>query len=235
MNQMFYRIKKTSSELGTKDTLLYIFDRLLYQISFKKLILHKYYITQQPVSQDCLVPVDKGRDIEIVQIGPDHPLLQQMDRPFSVLQKRFANGGHCFSACKSEQFSGNLWLNFDKYQEDEVRCTYILQPKGRAAWDYDVFVLPKYRFSYVFAKLWDEANKVMRQRGIEHVYSRINYYNITSLQAHKRLGSRIIGSLFFINLGRFQCAISLQFKPKLTLSLNRDVFPAVHIGTTDER
>ncbi|SDY11314.1 hypothetical protein [Nitrosomonas halophila] len=234
MNQMLHNIKKTSSELGIKDTLLYIFDRLLYKISFKTLILHKYYITQQPVSQDCLVPAGKGGDIEIAQIGPDHPLLQQMDRPFSVLQKRFANGGHCFSARKGEQFAGNLWLNFDKYQEDEVRCTYVLQPKGQAAWDYDVFVLPKYRFSYVFAKLWDEANKVMRQRGIGHVYSRINYYNIASLQAHKRLGSRIIGSLFFINLGRFQCAISLHFKPTLTFSLNRDVFPEVHIGATEE-
>ncbi|MDT8363036.1 MAG: hypothetical protein RQ714_00100 [Nitrosomonas sp.] len=226
---MLQKIKQNMGELGALNTLLYLFNKLLYRISFRKIILHKYYITQQPVSSQKLVPINKALDIEIKQIDTNDMLLEQMDRPLSTLQARFNDGGNCFVALKRGRFAGNLWLNFDKYQEDEVRCTYTLQPTGRAAWDYDVFVVPEFRFSYVFAKLWEHANAVMSSRGVVYVYSRINFYNISSLRAHKKLGSKIIGSLVFITIGNFQISVSNRFKPYLTISVDQDTFPTIFI------
>ncbi|MBV2127714.1 N-acetyltransferase [Arsukibacterium indicum] len=226
---MLAKIKQTYRELGAADTVLYMLDKALVKLTFNRLLIHKYYITRQPVSAIASVPPTKALDIEIKQLANDDPTLSTMDRPAAILQQRYAQGGHCFAAFKKEQFAGNLWLNFDEYQEDEVRCRYVLQPTGHAAWDYDVFVMPKYRFSYVFAKLWDKANSVMTGRGISYVYSRINYYNVGSLQSHKRLGSKIYGAVYFINIGSVQLMFSRHFKPFLKLSTNQAEFPALYI------
>ncbi|HAW91676.1 MULTISPECIES: hypothetical protein [unclassified Arsukibacterium] len=227
---MLAKIKQTYQELGAVDTLLYCIDQALTKLTFKRLLLHKYYITRQPVSAIASVPATKALDIEIKQLNSDDPALASMDRPASTLKQRYANGGHCFAAFKKGQLAGNLWLNFDQYQEDEVRCRYILQPNGHAAWDYDVFVMPKFRFSYVFAKLWDSANQLMTSRNIRYVYSRINYYNISSLQSHKRLGSAVFGTVYFINIGSVQLMFSRHFRPFFRLSTNQAEFPALYIS-----
>lgn len=169
------KIRQNLGELGTMNALLFFLKKLLYRMTFKKVYLHKYYITRQPVITQKLVQTNKALDIKIKQINADDELLRQMDRPFGTLQTRFDREGECFVALKRGKFAGNLWLNFERYQEDEVRCTYMLRPAGKAAWDYDVFVVPEFRFSYTFAKLWDHANTVMSQRGILYVYSRINF------------------------------------------------------------
>ncbi|MBK6618611.1 MAG: GNAT family N-acetyltransferase [Nitrosomonas sp.] len=226
---MLQKIKLNLEELGALNTLLYLFGKVLYRLSFRKIRLHKYYITRQPVSPQKLVPINKALDIEIRQIDVNDGVLQQMDRPFSTLQARFNHGGNCFVALKKGRFAGNLWLNFDKYREDEVRCTYMLPPAGQNAWDYDVFVVPEFRFSYTFAKLWEYANTVMFQRGIVYVYSRVNFYNISSLRAHKKLGSKIIGSLVFITIGSFQISVSTRFKPYLTITIDQGKFPKLMI------
>ncbi|SNY51646.1 hypothetical protein SAMN06297280_1929 [Arsukibacterium tuosuense] len=227
---MLAKFKQTYRELGTVDTLLYCVDKTISKLSSNKLVFHKYYVTRQPVSASANVPPTKALDIEIKQLASDDPVLATMDRPAATLQQRYLHGGHCFAAFKKGQFAGNLWLNFDQYQEDEVRCRYILQPTGQAAWDYDVFVTPKNRFSYVFAKLWDHANLLMDSHGVKYVYSRINYYNISSLQSHKRLGSKVFGTAYFINLGSMQLMFSRHFRPFFQLSFNRNDFPALYIS-----
>ncbi|HNO75208.1 MAG TPA: hypothetical protein PKG49_06245 [Nitrosomonas mobilis] len=229
LKNMLQKIRQNVNQLGLANTLLYLFNKSLYRISFKKIKLHKYYITRQPVSKEKLVPFNKALDIEINQIEVNDSLLLHMDRPLGNLQARFRQGGHCFAAIKKGKFAGNLWLNFDQYQEDEVRCTYSLLPHGQAAWDYDVFVVPQFRLTYTFAKLWDVANAAMHQRGILYVYSRINFYNISSLQAHERLGSKIIGSLVFVTIGNYQLSFSVHFRPYVTISTNRNVFPTLFI------
>jgi hypothetical protein len=227
---MLAKFKQTYRELGAADTVLYMLDKGLIKLSFNRLLIHKYYITRQPVSASASVPTTKALDIEIKQLASDDPVLATMDRPAATLQQRYLHGGHCFAAFKKGQFAGNLWLNFDQYQEDEVRCRYILQPNGHAAWDYDVFVMPKFRFSYVFAKLWDSANQLMTSRNIHYVYSRINYYNIGSLQSHKRLGSTVFGTVYFINIGSVQLMFSRHFRPFFKLSTNQAEFPALYIS-----
>ncbi|KKO46896.1 hypothetical protein WG68_02865 [Arsukibacterium ikkense] len=231
---MLAKLTQTYRELGMADTLLYMIDKALVKLTFKQVVIHKYYITRQPVTTVASVPATKALDIEIKQLTSDDPVLNTMDRPLITLQQRYLQGGYCMAAFKKGQFAGNLWLNFDQYQEDEVRCRYILQPAGHAAWDYDVFVMPKYRFSYVFAKLWDRANSVMAERGISYVYSRINYYNIASLQSHKRLGSKIFGTVYFVNIGSIQLMLSRHFRPFIKVSWRQTDFPALYIGVNNK-
>ncbi|KKO49316.1 hypothetical protein VT06_07335 [Arsukibacterium sp. MJ3] len=231
---MLAQLKQTYRELGAVDTMLYIVDKVLVKLTFNRIVIHKYYITRQPITDITNVPVTKALDVKIRQLTKDDPALKTMDRPMTTLQQRYQRGGLCVAAFKKGQFAGNLWLNFDQYQEDEVRCRYILHPTGYTAWDYDVFVMPKFRFNYVFAKLWDHANLLLYKRSIRYVYSRINYYNIGSLQSHKRLGSRIYGTVFFINIGTFQLIFSRHFRPYFKLSIRDTDFPELYIGNDNK-
>jgi hypothetical protein len=132
-------------------------------------------------------------------------------------------------AFRKGEVAGYLWLNLGKYQEDEVRCTFILSPFNQSAWDYDVYVFPKHRFSFTFPRLWEVANKAMTAQGIQNTYSRINYYNIASLNSHKKLGSHIIGSIYFLRFFQMQLSVSVNFQPAITFSLNRQTFPKIYI------
>ena len=78
------------------------------------------------------------------------------------------------------------------------------EPQGRAAWDFDVMVMPEYRMGRLFSYLWGRANAELRAGGVEHTMSRISAFNAASLAAHQRLGARVVGSASFLCVGRWQ-------------------------------
>ncbi|MGC2456582.1 MAG: hypothetical protein WA435_01120 [Gallionellaceae bacterium] len=227
---MFARLNKTYKELGPTNTLVHICNRVLASLFLKQVIIYKYYITKQSVTSSLLISSGKGKNIEVSEIGSRDPICSQLDRPSKVIQARFNQGGHCYAAFRKGEIAGYLWLNFGKYQEDEVRCTFVLSPFNKSAWDYDVYVFPKHRFSFAFPRLWEYANEVMTARGIQNTYSRIAYYNIASLNSHKKLGSQIIGSIYFLQFFHMQLSLSFSFRPAITFSRNRQTLPDIYIS-----
>lgn len=226
---MFKRLTNIYKEFGPTDTIVHICNRILASLPHKQAALYKYYITKQHVTHTCLIPENKGKDIEVREIDAHDPLCQQLCRPLETIQARFNQGGHCYAAFRKGELAGYLWLNFNRYQEDEARCTFTLAPLNKSAWDYDVYVFPKHRFSFTFPRLWEHANKVMAEHGIENTYSRINYYNISSLNSHKKLGSHIIGSIYFLQLFQIQLSLSTNFRPAITFSRHRHIYPEIRI------
>jgi len=227
---MFLLLKSTYKELGLTSTLVHICNRILNSLHLKQLAIYKYYITKQSVVSSHLLPLDKGKNIEVVEICRSDPVFLQFGRPLEVIQARFNQGGHCYGAFRKGEIAGYLWLNFGKYQEDEVRCTYVLSPFNKAAWDYDVYVFPKHRFSFTFPRLWEYANEAMLERGIENTYSGIAYCNVASINSHQKLGSRVIGSIYFLRFFQMQWSLSVHFRPTITFSYNRLSFPNIYIS-----
>jgi hypothetical protein len=226
---MFTRLTNTCKELGPVDTLVHACNRILTIFFRGRATIYKYYITKQPVKSPSLMPEGKGKEIEVREIERDDPLCLQFDRPAAVIQARFNQGGHCYAAFRRGELAGYLWLNFGKYQEDEARCTFILTPMDKSAWDYDVYIFPKHRLSFTFPKLWEYANQAMAERGIEQTYSRISYYNIGSLGSHKKLGSHIIGSIYFLQFLQVQLSFSMNFKPAITFSNHSETVPEIRV------
>lgn len=226
---MFARLTNACKELGLMNTLVHICNRILAKLFLNQVAIYKYYITKQSITSSPLLLSGRGKDIEVREISSSDPICSQLDRPFDVIQARFNQGGHCYAAFRKGEIVGYLWLNFGKYQEDEVRCTYVLLPFNKSAWDYDVYVFPKHRFSFAFPRLWECANEAMTERGIQNTYSRINYYNIASLNSHKKLGSHIIGSIYFLRFFQMQMSLSVNFRPAITFSCNRQTFPDIYI------
>ncbi len=226
---MISLLQTTYNELGLSGALVHIFNKLMTRLRIRQIGIRKYHIARQAVSFSELA-VGRGRGIEVRELYCGDPLCLQLGRPAAVIQARFDQGGHCYAAFRKEELAGYLWLNFGKYREDEVRCTYVLSPFNKSAWDYDVYVFPQHRLSFTFFRLWEYANEVMMEQGVQASYSRIAYYNLASLRSHRKLGSHIIGSIYFLRIFKIQLSYSMKFRPTITLISDPQSYPEIYIS-----
>ncbi len=125
------------------------------------------------------------------------------------------------AATVNGKFAGFLWIAFDAYDEDEVRCRYELVDKY-LSWDYDVHVESQFRLGRTFLRLWDAANALLRESGVAWSISRISAFNPVSLNSHARLGTRLLGKALFVVVGPIQLSFIGKWLPHLSL---RDTSP----------
>lgn len=178
--------------------------RALRKASGNRIRLRRYRLIAQPVPEQPLLPHRPGGSMTVEQIGATHPLCAQLPRPPEVIRKRFAAGGLCFAASLSGHLVGYLWLQHDRYEEDEVACLFLPRPANEAVWDYDVYVDPDYRAGRAFTRLWDAAYAYLRSRGVKWTMSRVSAAAVDSLKAHARLGAVRVGSAVFLRCGKRQ-------------------------------
>ena len=57
-------------------------------------------------------------------------------------------------------------------------------------------------------RLWDEANSLLRQRGVAWSISRISILNTKSLAAHDKLGIRTLATALFLRSGKLQAMLA---------------------------
>lgn len=190
--------------------------------------IQRYYFVAQPVSASALVAESSGRAIVIRRVDADDPLVAQFPRPQEVIAARFRMGAVCFAAEREGQFIGFAWIKEDQYSEDEVRCLFLLDPVEHAAWDFDVYIDPAFRFGRTFARLWDHVNQWLRERGYRWSLSRISAFNADSLAAHRRLGMRSIGSATFVCVRTVQLTLVGQ-APFVHLGWRRDDVPTLRL------
>jgi hypothetical protein len=198
---------------GVVDGMLYVAARAVHRLTRGRALLTKYYFMAQPVpAASRRVP---GKGIVIERVHEGDPRLALFERPAEELARRFGGGATCLAAWHGEALAGFLWFTERPYDEDEVRCTFRVDPRDRAVWDLDVHVVPRFRLGRTFALLWEAAFDEMRARGIRWTISRVSAFNADSMRAHQRLGARRTGSaLFFLwgslhvmlpSLGRLKC------------------------------
>lgn len=144
--------------------------------------------------------------------------LAVLPRPEVNLRARFAQDVQCLTASKGDELRACAWFGFGRFEEDEVRCTFVL-PED-AVWDFDIYVVPQYRIGRVFLRTWQEANRKLSEEGFAKSFSRISVYNRNSVSSHEKLGASKVGGAMFLKLGNVQLMCS-SFAPRLSLSLRR--------------
>ena len=209
---------------------LFVLNRFLVMVSKGNLRLYRYYLIAQPVAMTTLLPPGRGKKTEIRLIHQQDEIIHQFPRPATAIQERFAQGAKCLAAFNKEQFIGFLWLLLGSYQEDEVRARYTPLPVDQAAWDFDVYVAPDSRFGLTFPRLWDEANRFLRENNILWSCSRISAFNTDSLGAHARLGTLSLGSVIFFYMGQWQVTLA-SVPPYFHFSSHSGSFPEFHLNT----
>lgn len=235
MRQGFARkVSLTIAALGWRDACLYALSRVLHSLSGTRVRLIKYRLVAQPIDVTTIAnqvdPKLRGTGtFALSEVGPDSRLFAQIERPPAVIARRFAQGAHCVAAtADDDRLAGFLWYVVGPYDEDEVRARFVPGPEGRAAWDFDVSILPKYRMSRLFSYLWRRAFSDLSARGVEHSVSRISAFNAASIASHARLGAKMIGSASFLCVGRVQLMWS-SCAPRIHFSWRDEQRPLIRI------
>ncbi len=216
------------TELGVINSCLYLFNRI-FKTGNIPVFFIKYYFFSQLFHNEKLLPESRGKKL-IPRILPNtfldnHPC----PRPESVIKDRYQQGAVCLAIYKQEEFAGCFWYIKEKYHEDEVRCVFELLDDD-AVWDFDVYVVPKYRLSPVFLKLWDDASQRLMADGYQRSISRISAFNAMSLSSHKRMGAKQLGWAVFLYVGFVQLTLSNLF-PYIHFSSNIRSFPVIKFKT----
>ena len=210
------RGKPRLRDFGPVDAPLYLLARFLRRLPGNSRLL-KYTFWSQPVPEGRLIP-RRASSVAIRALDPGDAVIAQIPRDPELIAARLRNGDICLGAVREDRLLACMWIATGAYEEDEVRARFDPQPRGRAAWDYDIFILPEERGGLLFARLWDAAYELMRERGYRWTVSRISSFNLPSSASQARMGARPVGWGLFLILFNCQLMIS-SIGPRLHLSL----------------
>lgn len=220
------RLGDTFNRFGVLNGGLYLLDRMATRLFGGRIRIIRYLLVAQPVPPEAAgapVSVVAGRS-RIRPVLPGDPVERAFPRPADVIALRQSTGATCIIAEVSDRFAGFIWLARDQYEEDEVRCTYVLAEPLSSAWDYDVYVTPEFRLGRTLSRLWSAANAHLASDGVRWSFSRISSFNPDSVAAHARLGIRTVGHATFLRLGPVQIMLADR-PPYVHLSLGAAARP----------
>lgn len=204
------RLRTTARALGTGWALLYALHRLVQRISRGRMRIVPYAIVAQPLGSVALKTVRDDASTQVFEAAPDSWPLQDFPRPESVLRQRWQDGARCFVATVHGKFAGTIWVAPGAYEEDEVRCQYLLADPARTVWDFDVYVSPTHRLGRTMARMWKAVDATLVGGGYGWTISRISLFNPGSIGAHARLGAVEISKAVFVVCGPIQLMLSTR-------------------------
>lgn len=206
-------------EFGPVAGFLYLVGRTLQAIS-PGLNLYVYELMAQPIPDAPLLPERLRKGMEIRPIRRGDAEVELMPARPEIKESRFDQGATCLGAFRKGTLIGYLWLSFDTYDEDEVRCRYLLSPPGKAVFDFDLYIFPEYRMGLGFVGIWNGVNEYLRTRGIDFTFSRLTRFNLTSRRAHARLGARRVANAVFLRAWNLEVMFA-TIAPFLGVSVSR--------------
>jgi GNAT superfamily N-acetyltransferase len=215
-------------QLGAVIGALYLLHRLATAVSGGRAAVVPYALMAQPVGGLSLEPMSPSPSVVFVRPQATDSRLADMPRPLSVLRRRLGSGDECHAAYSKGEFAGMIWIARGRYEEDEVRCTYVLDDRDAAVWDYDVYVAPRYRLGRTMSRLWHHVDGYLAAQGVRWTLSRISLFNPASLSSHSRLGARRVGTAVFFVAGTAQLMLSSS-RPFLHLSRSRATRPSLTV------
>lgn len=221
------KLLQTVKSIGLANALLYWSDRILSRLSWARVRVISYYLLAQQLPSSPLLKPGKGTTILVVELD-NEKAERLIPRDSSVLKQRYGQNSRCLAAFVEEVMVGFIWFTLGPYQEDEVCCTYV--PGDDGAWDYDLWIEPKYRVSFVFVRLWDAAIASMRAKQRFVSFSRVSAFNQGSLAAHKRMGAKVLGKATFFKVGNVQLMLS-DLRPRLHFCVTPRSQPILAVGS----
>lgn len=231
---MLDRLISPFKHFGFFAGLLYGLDRILVRVSPAHR-LYFYEVMVQPISDKPLLPSRLTEQLRIREIRPGDPELELMPARPEIRDTRFSQNAICVGVFTDAAFIGYIWFCFRAYEEDEVRCTFVLTPEDEAVFDFDLFVFPEHRMGLAFAGIWNEASKYLRSRGIRYTFSRLTRFNTASRRAHRHLGWKPVGRTVFLRAWGMEVMVatlapyfhvSLSGADRVRLKLRPDVLIA---------
>lgn len=196
---MFDRITRTFRTFGLPAGAIYGLNRVLQRLSPALSVkLHDWMV--QPITNRPILPGRLGAAYTARFIEDDEALVAAMPIRPEVRAARRRQGTRCLAAFRRDELVGYIWLAFERYEEDEARCTFHLSPPEQSVFDFDLYVLPAHRGSLAFAAVWHLTSQLLYERGVRYSYSRLDHFNRASARAHDHFGWRRVGRALIVRL-----------------------------------
>ena len=186
--------------MGLAGWFLYGVDRALNRISRGRMRLWAFWFYAQTIPPRPLLVANRSGKIQVGPLADGAIDLALFDRPPGAIEERFAAGSVCIAVIDGEKLAGFMWLHFGKFREYMLECDFEPLPPALACWDFDLEISPEYRLGRTFARLWDEANRLLRERGVAVSVSWVKVGNLASQRAHQRMGALRLGWLAVLDL-----------------------------------
>lgn len=216
-NAMLSKLAGAIKDFGLVAGLLYVADRALRTLS-PSLGLFVYELMAQPIPDKPVLSANLARKLRFAEIGPGHPALALMPAPAAVIRARFDQKAVCLGTWRGDVFLGYIWLCFDRYREDEVRCDYLIAEAPDSVFDFDLYILPEHRMGLAFAAVWHGANEYLRARGVRRSFSRLTRFNTASRRSHAHLKWRRVGRVLVFMVWRVQVMLA-DIAPYVAVSI----------------
>jgi hypothetical protein len=194
-----------------RGTLAYYLNRILGELHIGS--CHRYIFVELSDKQLPKMP----RGYQVRQMDKDDPVLGSFTLYPEVLDWRYGQGGKCFVVYRGQAAACIAWIVQHRFDEDEVRATYLLPEK--CSWDLGMEVLSDYRGSRAVFAVLAALHEAMKACGVQRTISQIADSNIGSLSTHEKLGCKKLGSAVFVNLFGIQfCFSRLRPLPHVSFS-----------------
>jgi GNAT superfamily N-acetyltransferase len=113
-------------------------------------------------------------------------------------KRRFKNKSTCILAELNDEVAGVIWINLsDKYK---TNCEYVYEPDDKAAWIFDLYIVPKYRLRGAFVYLMNVVLQYVQDQSYTALSGEIHYANKASINAHIRIGFKIIETISYVSI-----------------------------------
>lgn len=239
---MWRKVVGPFKEFGFAAGALYALDRVLRGIS-PHLGLFVYELMVQPITGKPMLPANLAKNLKFIEIGRGHPDIELMPARAEIKQSRFDQGAVCLGVYRIDTLIGYVWFCFRSYEEDEVRCTYVLADPTHSVFDFDLYVFPKYRMGIGFMAIWHGASAYLHERGIKYTFSRLTRFNLASRRSHAHLGWKCAARAVFLQAWRSEMMLANVFpyiaitwapSQRTRLLLAADVLGSSKATVTDE-
>lgn len=224
---MLTAARRLVREMGAGAVALYVVHKGLQALSGGRARLVPYAFYAQPLGRASGPALRPDPYTVLFELPPGDSRTADLPRPPDVLAARYAAGGRCHAAWVKGRFAGTIWLARGHYDEDEVRCRYVLADPATGVWDYDVYVDPQFRLGRTMARLWAHVTGELSAQGVRWSFSRISMFNPASIQSHARLGARRVGWAVFVAAGQWQCMLQPQ-RPWLAMGWRQQPVVVLH-------
>lgn len=220
------QFRQLINDIGWINTVWYCVKRVLITFT-PRLKLYRYILVAQPIPEEYILPLASS-PFSIRHIAATEYQFGWFPRPASVILWRYEQSAQSIVAFHKGKAIGCLWYVLGPYSEDEVRCRFFPTPESTTAWDFDIYVDPKYRLGRTFIYLWSAANKRLKNNRIQWTMSRIDAFNPQSLRSHEKLGAHKIGSAVYICGKKTQLTLS-TLPPYIHFSRNEKSIPTLRL------
>jgi hypothetical protein len=229
-SELGYTVDLPMSRLASSRWALWQYwaHRALQRLSGGRAALHVHLFCAQPVGSHAHDAIKDDPSCVTRRVQPDDPLLAGAPRPQHILRSRFAESSTCDLTTVKGEFAGYIWLARGTYVEDEFRCRFVLPAEPASVWDYDVFVVPRFRTGRTLARMWKSVDRQLAAEGVQWSYSRISLFNPTSVRTHERMGARLVARGWFLVLGPLQLAV-LTIRPFVNLGMSSSPGPELRL------